>query len=220
MLRFQADLSPWIKLVHKMNCMKRHCQVALACLTRAGPATSPVAGQECDGAMASPSDNDKPPLSGLELDYLGEDLPYLTRVLRACIRAENAVFYKDFDTEPGDIAIINLIGINPGISQNDLAAAVVLKKSAVTKVIKHLEQRGLVQRRKVSSDKRYNALSLTEKGEEKRHKLREGMQKQHDALLAPFSPEERAQMFEHLRRLCDHLSTRNAARIVEDDVGE
>lgn len=165
--------------------------------------------------MRLPSDHDKPPVSEVELGYLGEDLPYLTRVLRACIRAETALFYKDFGTEHGDIAIINLIGINPGISQNDLAAAVVLKKSAVTKVIKSLENRGLVERRKVSSDKRYNALTLTEKGEEKRRQLRDGMQAQHQALLSVFSREEQQQLLSQLRRLSDHLTARYSQRIAE-----
>lgn len=165
--------------------------------------------------MSAQSDNDKPPLRGIELGYLGEDLPYLTRVLRACIRAENAAFYKDFGTEHGDIAIINLIGINPGISQNDLAAAVVLKKSAVTKVIKHLEERGLVERRKVSTDKRFNSLTLTKKGEEKRLQLREGMKAQNDALLSIFTDEERAEFYGQLQRLCEHLMERTNARLGE-----
>lgn len=177
--------------------------------------TNPDATSNCDSAMNSKSDNDKPPQRSVELDYLGEDLPYLTRVLRACVRAENAAFYKDFGTEHGDIAIINLIGINPGISQNDLAAAVVLKKSAVTKVIKHLEERGLVERRKVSTDKRYNALTLTRKGEEKRARLREGMQFQNDALFAGFSDSERTEFFGQLRRLCENLMIRNSARVTE-----
>lgn len=169
--------------------------------------------------MSSPSENDKPPQSTVDLDYLGEDLPYLTRVLRACIRAENVAFYKDLDTEHGDIAIINLIGINPGISQNDLAGAVVLKKSAVTKIIKHLEHQGLVERRKASTDKRYNSLKLTEKGEEKRRRLREGMKQQHDILFASFSEAERVEFFDHLRRLCDHLTARNSARLAEGASG-
>lgn len=162
--------------------------------------------------MGFQSDNDKPPAGQIDLDYLADDLPYLTRVVRACIRAENAEFYRDFGTEHGDIAIINLIGINPGISQNDLAAAVVLKKSAVTKAIKSLEERGLVERRKVSSDKRYNALTLTEAGEAKRRELRDGMEAQSEALLSPFAAEERKQLLSLLRSLCDHLTARNQAR--------
>lgn len=170
--------------------------------------------------MVSQSDNDKPPAGQITLDYLGEDLPYLTRVLRACIRAENAVFYRDFDTEHGDIAIINLIGINPGISQNDLAAAVVLKKSAVTKVIKSLEERGLVERQKTGHDKRFNSLTLTQAGEEKRRQLREGMLAQSEVLLSIFSKRERKQFLNLLRNLNDHLTSRNRSRIGEDGSGE
>lgn len=166
--------------------------------------------------MSDRSENEKAPLNTVELDYLGDDLPYLTRVLRACIRAENAEFYQDFGTEPGDIAIINLIGINPGISQNDLAAAVVLKKSAVTKIVKNLEARGIVERRKPDNDKRFNLLTLSEEGEEKRRQLREGMRRQREALLAPFPEEDRTAFLARLRQLCDHLMARNAARLGEE----
>lgn len=163
----------------------------------------------------APAESDKPPSGEIELDYLGADLPYLSRVLRACIRAENAQFYREFESAQGDIAILNLIGINPGISQNDLAGAVVLKKSAVTKIIKDLEARGLVERRKVSSDKRYNALTLTEAGEEKRRRLRAGMTTQQEQLLSVFGEDERRQFLGQMSRLCAHLTARNKARLSE-----
>ncbi|MEQ9812805.1 MAG: MarR family winged helix-turn-helix transcriptional regulator [Azospirillaceae bacterium] len=159
-----------------------------------------------------PTENDKPPIGEIELGYLAENLPFLSRVLRAFIRAENAQFYADFGIEQGEIAIINLIGINPGLSQNDLAAAVVIKKSAVTHLVKGLEARGLVTREKGTRDKRFNMLRLTEAGEDLRQRLRARMVEQQEALLGPFSKVERAMLFDQMNRLCNHLAARTAAR--------
>lgn len=149
---------------------------------------------------------------GVALGPLKENLPFLTRALRAYIRVENADFFANFEAEQGEIAVISLIGLNPGISQNEVAATLVLKKSAVTKVIKGLEERGFVQREKVKADKRFNALTLTASGDAKFKRINARMEEQHGALLAPFSEDERAQLFGLLNRLHAHLVERNVER--------
>jgi DNA-binding MarR family transcriptional regulator len=154
---------------------------------------------------------DHPPARAVELGDLARNIPFLTRVLRAFVRTENASFYRDLELEPGGIAILNLIGINPGMSQNDLADAVVIKKSAVTKLVKQLEARGFLERRRSSSDRRFNALTLTAAGEEKCRAVLVRMNEQQRGLLAPFSPDEQEQLFALLNRLLTHLAGRNAA---------
>ena len=162
--------------------------------------------------MSRDEDAGAPATSTIDVGYLAKDLPFLTRTLRAHVRAETALAYRDFELEPGEIAVINLIGINPGISQNDLAAAVVLKKSAVTKLVKSLEERRLVARTKVKADKRYNALTLTRLGEEERTRMRQRMAEQHEALMGIFSAKEQEQLFDLLNRLSEHLQVRHRAR--------
>jgi DNA-binding MarR family transcriptional regulator len=146
------------------------------------------------------------------LGPLQENLPFLTRALRAYIRAENAEFYTDLEAEQGEIAILSVIGLNPGISQNDLAATLVFKKSAITKLVKELEQRGLIKRAKVVTDKRCNALELTPVGQARYDKITRRMATQHDVFLEPFTAEERRTLFHHLNRLYVHLGERHAQR--------
>jgi DNA-binding MarR family transcriptional regulator len=157
-------------------------------------------------------DAPEPRPEGVILGPLRENLPFLTRALRAYIRAENADFYADFDAEQGEIAILSVIGLNPGISQNDLAATLVFKKSAVTKLIKELEARGLVDRAKVAADKRFNALELTTVGQIRYQKINERMASQHAAFLEPFTETERRELFTYLNRLYAHLGERHAQR--------
>ncbi len=149
----------------------------------------------------------------LALGALRENLPFLSRVLRAYIRAENVPFYDEIHAEQqGEIVVLTVLAQNPGISQNDLATTLVFKKSAVTKLIKGLEDRGLVRRDKVANDKRFNALSLTPLGAARYEKVDAQIKAQHEALLEPFSPAERAQLFDLLNRLHGHLAQRHAAR--------
>jgi DNA-binding MarR family transcriptional regulator len=146
------------------------------------------------------------------LGSLRENLPFLTRSLRAYIRAENAEFFGDLATEHGEIAILSVIARNPGISQNDLAATLVFKKSAITKLVKELEARGLIERAKSATDKRFNALQLTAEGQLRHDQISDRVVVQHDALFETFAEDERRQFFDLLNRLLAHLGERQARR--------
>lgn len=76
--------------------------------------------------------DDDVPAVELTLGPLARDLSFATRALRAHLRGHNVRVFEEHDVPQGGIALISLIGLNPGVSQKDLAGAVVLKKSALT----------------------------------------------------------------------------------------
>jgi DNA-binding MarR family transcriptional regulator len=145
---------------------------------------------------------DKEPKNAtLKLGHLAEDISFATRVLRTRVARENASFFTDHGVASGEVALLSLIGINPGTSQKELADAVVLKKSALTKAVNEMEKSGLIERSKGSDDKRFNTLHLTPKGEEKWETMRRDMARRQDKLLAPLSPIERKELFRMLWQL-------------------
>ncbi len=161
---------------------------------------------ETGGLLETMDAGDDPPQDlPVRLGYLARDFPFLLRSLRGYSRAATAETFAGLETEPGDIAILNLVGINPGISQNDLAAMLVLKKSAVTRAIQNLERRGLILRRKGAFDKRFNALTLTRPGEALVAAMRERMAAQHDILFADVPEAEQEAFFAQLNRLFRRL---------------
>lgn len=139
--------------------------------------------------------DDKSEDSGFSLGYLAEDISFATRVLRTRVQRENVKFYSDHSVASGEVALLSLIGLNPGTSQKELADVVVLKKSALTKVVNEMEKSDLIERSKGSDDKRFNMLHLTPKGEAKREAMRKDMARLQDKLLAPLSPIERKELF-------------------------
>jgi DNA-binding MarR family transcriptional regulator len=72
---------------------------------------------------------------------------------------------RDYKMRPGRFAVLALIGENPGISQTALGRAAGRDKSTLTPALNDLVRRSLVKRRRVASDRRSYALSLTAKGE-------------------------------------------------------
>ena len=65
---------------------------------------------------------------------------------------------------PGRFATLTLIARNPGISQTELSQASGRDKSSVTPVVEDLVRRGLIDRKRVHSDRRAYRLNLTPAG--------------------------------------------------------
>lgn len=65
---------------------------------------------------------------------------------------------------PGRFATLTLVARNAGISQTELSAASGRDKSSLTPVVEDLVRRGLVERKRVASDRRAYRLNLTAAG--------------------------------------------------------
>lgn len=65
---------------------------------------------------------------------------------------------------PGRFATLMLISRNPGISQTELSHAAGRDKSSLTPVVEDLVRRGLVERKRMTSDRRAYRLNLTPAG--------------------------------------------------------
>ena len=71
---------------------------------------------------------------------------------------------QEIGESPGRFATLTLIARNPGISQTELSAANGRDKSSLTPVVEDLVRRGLVERKRVDSDRRTYRLNLTAAG--------------------------------------------------------
>jgi DNA-binding MarR family transcriptional regulator len=71
---------------------------------------------------------------------------------------------KEVGESPGRFATLTIIARNPGISQTQLSQASGRDKSSVTPVIEDLVRRGLVERKRVRSDRRAWRLKVTANG--------------------------------------------------------
>lgn len=98
------------------------------------------------------------------LGPLTRDLPFMIRNLNAMLRPVGVAVREPLGLETGSIGILSLIWVNPGISQNDLAENLAMKKSVIAKQVKRLEAEGLLERRRVTGDRRVNAITLTSDG--------------------------------------------------------
>jgi DNA-binding MarR family transcriptional regulator len=102
----------------------------------------------------------KAPALGLLTDHVGFHL-----------RLAQLAVFKDFEQGLGEIGIspaiysvLEILQQNPGLTQSKLAAVVRLERSSVVPMLDKLGQRGLVERRASTTDRRHNHLYLTPDG--------------------------------------------------------
>jgi DNA-binding MarR family transcriptional regulator len=76
------------------------------------------------------------------------------------------------------------------LSQQALAEQLHLEKSTVSRLIKHLEQRGWVKRVRDLHDTRMFQLHLTDAGHEQAELLAKSLAERHERLLAALKPDE------------------------------
>ncbi|MBW7836564.1 MAG: MarR family transcriptional regulator [Sphingomonadales bacterium] len=88
------------------------------------------------------------------------------------VRKAQAIIFDDFmramapeRLSPGQFGVLVLISANQGMNQSTLAKALGIERSTMVAVITGLEQRGLIKRLPLATDRRANILALTPKGE-------------------------------------------------------
>jgi len=109
-------------------------------------------------AKASPR---RPKLDATSMD---EVIGYRLRRAQLYVFQQFNERFAAFGLRPSEYSILVLIEDNPGRTQVDIANILGIKRANFVALIKALDERGLTERRAAPSDRRSNALYLTEKG--------------------------------------------------------
>lgn len=123
---------------------------------------------------------------------------------------------REIGLTPSDAGVIRLLGRAPGLSQRSLADRLGAVPSRVVSLIDSLQERGLVERVRSSTDRRNYELHLTDAGKRVLRELR-GIAEQHEAeILAPLTTEQGTQLGDLLVQLA---SGHGLDRELHRDVG-
>ena len=137
----------------------------------------------------------------IDFDELPNYVGYQVRRAQAKIFSEFEATLKDFAFTPGSFGVLTLIRANPGITQVALAAAFGVDKSTMSPVIFRLEQRGLVRREVLASDRRCHALYFDAAGEAAFFAARDKIRTFEDSVAARLSKPEQRELARLLGKL-------------------
>ncbi|HZJ51128.1 MAG TPA: MarR family winged helix-turn-helix transcriptional regulator [Actinomycetota bacterium] len=107
------------------------------------------------------------------------------------------------DLTPEQAGLLRLVALQPGRSQQALADQLGVAPSKIVSLVDGLEARGFLERRRSTSDRRYYALHLTDRGTQVLAEIREvGLQHENE-LTAALDGAERLKLIELLQRIAD-----------------
>jgi DNA-binding MarR family transcriptional regulator len=107
------------------------------------------------------------------------------------------------DLAPAHAGTLRIINVSSGISQQGLSSMLGLPPSRLVVLVDELEERGLVERRSSSEDRRVYALHLTKKGSETLEAISRIAREHDDSVCAALTAVERETLGALLRRIAD-----------------
>ena len=133
--------------------------------------------------------------------------------LRNCINylltvAQHEVFVvfserlAEFGVTPGQYGILNCLWSQGSATPKEIAQTPRLEDSTVSGMLDKLQKRGLVTRVLDPNDRRSIRVEASEAGKAIREDVLRTVDELNQAVLAPFTAQQRQQLLELLRRLC------------------
>ena len=95
---------------------------------------------------------------------LDQSIGYAIRMAQLRVYRLFAVFMSEFDIRPAQFAILVLIFENKNLTQSDAGSTLNIEKANLTGLLRGLQKRGLIERRRVEADRRSYTLHLTASG--------------------------------------------------------
>lgn len=143
-------------------------------------------------------------------------------LLRRAHQISAAVFENEsraVGLTPAQFGVLTVLGASPGIDQSSLARALGFDKVTVLRVLRGLEQRGMVQRLPAPASRRNLSVRLSNEGEKLLVKARKPAELAYNRLMSPLSPEQQLQLVALLQQLTEGLEDHARAAFVPHRLG-
>jgi DNA-binding MarR family transcriptional regulator len=121
------------------------------------------------------------------------------------IQHQTELALRELDLRDRHLTALTILNADGSLSQQDLARYLSLDPTLVVALIDDLEERGLCERTRHPEDRRRHLIQLTAKGRSVYREARARAVKVGDAIFAPLSRAERAQLTELLKRIMEPL---------------
>lgn len=156
------------------------------------PSAPATAGPSASARAASPP-LDLGPLPG----YTG----YLLRRAQFALFDRFIAAFKALGLRPAQFSVLLVVDANPGRRQSEIAAALGVRQANLVGLIDELDRRGLTKRRRLPTDRRSHALTITAKGANLLKKALALQASFEQRLMAELGAAEHARLLATLTRL-------------------
>ena len=91
---------------------------------------------------------------------LGGYVGFVLRRIQIAVFADFIASLNELDLKPAQYSLLEIVDANPGVGQSEAAAALGIQKANFVGLVRKLERRSLLQRRRSVADRRSYALHL------------------------------------------------------------
>lgn len=114
---------------------------------------------------------------------------------------------QGMDITPRQLVVLQSVMAEEGLSQTDLVNRTGIDRSTIADIVRRMQTKGLIKRKRTKSDARVYAVSLTEKSRKILVKAVPAASRADEALLAPLNETQRARLFQYLGKIADSASS-------------
>lgn len=138
------------------------------------------------------------------------NIPFHLLILKSYNAQKNAMrpFMQALGLSTGQPKILSFLRMRDGCMQKDLAEYCNIEPATVSRLLNHMEDRGLIARRTADGNRRAVRITITETGKEAERRMRLCFREVDQISLEGFSEEEREQFMDYLRRMHENLTAR------------
>jgi DNA-binding MarR family transcriptional regulator len=149
--------------------------------------------------IATLDDPPRGPGSTLDYDVLKEHIGFAAH--RAILVLMREFVMQTGGIRPTTFNALVLIGANPGITQSQLAGALMLDKGTAAHLLGYLEMQGWIERRTLAEDRRWKGVYLSPGGVQEAARLKGEIRKLAVRFHGLYTREEHQQLLELLNRV-------------------
>lgn len=136
---------------------------------------------------------------------LYKEIGYFIRMSQLVLFDDLLGRLKGIDLTLSQLTVLRFIDARPGLSQQRVGDALLIKKPNLVTLIDKLEKQKLVARRPVPTDKRTYALHLTEPGQKMLKLALMAIEAHQQAIATILAPEEQTALMSALGKIIDQL---------------
>jgi DNA-binding MarR family transcriptional regulator len=151
---------------------------------------------------AADKDPSLPSLAEIGLNYF---VPYLMNRIAATWNAELAGELRGFALTTPQMRALAVLGINSGLTINELSTLTVTEQSTMSRTLDALEERGLVRRRPRTSDLRVREVDITPAGREAFDAFWPVMFQRYQQMFRDIGEDEFAQLVATLQKILRNM---------------
>jgi MarR family transcriptional regulator, temperature-dependent positive regulator of motility len=141
-------------------------------------------------------------------DWLEQSPTHLVHRVAQCVSDVFGGQTKDYGLTPRQVAVLTTVANNEGLSQTGIVARTGIDRSTLADLVRRLQRKGLLQRRRTKDDARAYAVKLTEEGRRVLSVVEPLAKAVDEQILATLPPKDRQNLINALQSIAATLQPR------------